>query len=108
VTPAPVASGERDLKRHIELFFEGVKRISTDHMQANFPTLSLPVFELQELNKRYRIIRDHSAFCFVDKATGDVLKSASWAAPAKHARGNIYDEHNGLSRITPYGVEYLR
>ena len=59
-----------------------------------------------------------SSFCFVVKADnntkelgamrrGDVMKAASFKAPAKHARGNIFDEHNGLSKITQYGVEYL-
>lgn len=27
---------------------------------------------------------------------GDVLKPANYKAPAKHARGNIFDSHNGL------------
>lgn len=59
-----------------------------------------------------------SSFCFVVKTDnktkelgemkrGDVMKAASFKAPAKHARGNIFDEHNGLSKITQYGVEYL-
>ncbi|MEH2517395.1 hypothetical protein V1279_002968 [Bradyrhizobium sp. AZCC 1610] len=106
--PVPAATGERDFDQAIETFFEGVKRISDDYMNANYPSLSKPVFELQKLQKRYRIVRDQAAFCFVDKATGDVLKSASWAAPAKHARGNIFDAHNGLAKMGPYGPAYLR
>jgi hypothetical protein len=30
-----------------------------------------------------------SVHCFIDNATGDVLKSAGWKTPAKGARGNI-------------------
>lgn len=48
-----------------------------------------------------------SVFCFIaneDSTTkslgtvkmGDVMKPASFKVPAKHARGNILDEHNGL------------
>ncbi len=92
----------------VATFFEGVKRISDAYMNERFPSLSKPVFELQKLQKRYRVVRDSSAFCFIDIATGDVLKSASWAAPAKHARGNVFDQHNGLSMIGPYGPQYLR
>lgn len=33
-----------------------------------------------------------SAWAFVEIATGDILKAASWASPAKHARGSIYSE----------------
>lgn len=35
---------------------------------------------------------------------GDLLKPASWKAPAKHARGNILD---GTARYGIYGPEYL-
>lgn len=38
-----------------------------------------------------------SVHCFIDNATGDVLKAAGWKAPAKGARGNIV---TGLDDIT--------
>jgi hypothetical protein len=44
---------------------------------------------------------------FVDKSNGDVLKAASWKAPAKHARGNIYAADFGKSAISAYGANYL-
>ncbi len=47
-----------------------------------------------------------SVFCFVDKTNGDVLKAASWKAPAKHARGSIY-KNNGRDAISAYGARYL-
>jgi len=31
-----------------------------------------------------------SVYCFVEKATGNILKAAGWKTPAKGARGNIY------------------
>jgi hypothetical protein len=47
-----------------------------------------------------------SAFGFVDKITGDVLKSAGWKGPAKNfARGNIRDERYGVGRIRWTGVQ---
>ena len=96
-----------DLTAALDRFFEGCKRISDEYMNANFPSLTKPAFKIQELQKRYRVVRDSAAFCFIDKATGDVLKAASWAAPAKHARGNIYDAHNGLEKMGPY-VPWLK
>lgn len=61
------------------------------------------------LVKRVRVHSNlHGAHCFVDFSTGDILKAASWQAPAKHARGNIFDEHNGLKDMTPYGPKSLR
>lgn len=35
---------------------------------------------------------------------GDLLKAATWKAPAKHARGNIID---GTARYGVYGPQYL-
>jgi hypothetical protein len=41
-------------------------------------------------------------YCFVDKSNGDILRAATWKAPAKIARGNIYQDFKDA--ITPYGV----
>ena len=51
--------------------------------------------------KFIKIIRQNSVWGFVAKSdgmhkgvpmrTGDVLKAAGWASPAKHTRGNIFD-----------------
>ena len=46
-------------------------------------------------------------YAFVDKVTGDLFKPAGWAAPAKHARGNINDE-SGLAACNKHGVAYLK
>lgn len=63
-----------------------------------------------EFGKKYaRIIKSdfgsRSAYCFVDMATGDILKAAGWKAPAKGIRGNI---RNGAADVTQYGAVYLR
>jgi len=39
---------------------------------------------------------------------GDVLKSASWRAPAKHARGNIFDVWGGVKWVSWTGLAYLK
>ena len=39
---------------------------------------------------------------------GDVLKPATYKAPAKHARGNVFDPNNGLGTIEWTGPGYLR
>lgn len=53
-------------------------------------------------------VNNRSAHCFIDRTTGDVLKSSSWKTPAKGARGNIFDAQNGLGRMGPYGTQYNR
>lgn len=56
-----------------------------------------------------KIVEDSgSAFAFIDKTTGNVLKPASWKAPAAGVRGNIYNEDRGLNCVGRYGIAYLR
>lgn len=63
--------------------------------------------------KRYaKIVLDRgnqkSVAGFVDLNNGDVLKAASWAAPAKKARGNIFSENQGMEAIDSAAfVRYL-
>lgn len=84
-----------------------VNKYYTEMSFSNPPTITY-----EEGKKYYRIVMNNvsgrSATAFIDKTSGDVLKSASWKAPAKHARGNIFDDHNGLAKMGPYGPAYLR
>ena len=98
----------------LQEWFEGCQKILRDYMEKEFPTNPPEHLELKVGPKYAKVskVRDGmdggSAWAFVDKTNGDVLKPASWRAPAKHARGNIYDEHKGLKFIGPYGPAYLR
>lgn len=65
------------------------------------------------LGKKYaRIIAERepgsksgSAYCFVNLQNGDILKTKSWASPAKGARGNIFAADR-LAGTTKYGAAY--
>lgn len=48
-----------------------------------------------------------SAYCFVERETGNILKPAGFKGPAKGTRGNIYNE-NQIQGCGPYGVAHLR
>ena len=64
--------------------------------------------------KFIKVIRDNSVWGFVAKSdgmhkgvpmkAGDVLKAAGWASPAKHTRGNIFD--NKLDYFSWTGPDY--
>lgn len=45
-------------------------------------------------------------YCFIEIATGNVLKGAGYKTPAKGVRGNIYEV--GKEGVGPYGALYLR
>jgi hypothetical protein len=75
---------------------------------------SSPVLQAQQ-----KIVVDHGqvrarvrhaqcgVYCFVDYATGNILKAADYRAPAKHPRGNIFNA-NPLQGCGVYGPAYLR
>ena len=93
-----------DLDTALQAFFEGVERIYGTYMAANFPNNPVEPFTMTKGNRYAKINRGGSVHVFVDLDNGDVLKAASYRAPAKGARGNIYDDRNGLGRINAYGV----
>lgn len=53
-------------------------------------------FYLESGRKYYKLIHkdgiSRSVHCFINKTTGDVLKSASWKSPAKGVRYNLLDD----------------
>jgi len=100
-------AAETTFKEHLEIFVKGCQMISDKHMER-YENLEKPVISHTEGKRYVKLIRNGSVHCFVDKTNGDVLKAAGWKAPAKHARGNIFDEHNGLGSMGEYGPAYLR
>lgn len=66
-------------------------------LKAAYPTCEINwgTVEVEVGKKRARLVaaspggHSRSALGFIDLNTGDILKAASWSAPAKHARGNI-------------------
>ena len=92
-----------DFKKALDSWLAGAQRIiDTYNAKMGFKDvekLSITV------GKAYYKIASKSVHAFISK-NGDVLKPASWKAPAKGARGNIFDEHNGLGRMGPYGPGY--
>ena len=103
-----------DFESKLKTFVEGCNKIYNDHMDESFPNNPRQTIEHRGGRKYAKLVtvnedgKSSSAFCFVNTENGDVLKSASWSAPAKGARGNVYDDNNGLARMTPYGAGYNR
>jgi len=66
-------------------------------------------------NKYIRLWADSSCWGFISRVDGDLkgspikkgdlLKPATWKAPAKHARGNIMD---GTAQYGVYGPSYIK
>jgi hypothetical protein len=89
-----------------------LQKITDDYHQKNYEHVKPPKFELSVGPRYIRVVSDdgvqHSAHSFIRRDNGDILKAAGWAAPAKHARGNIFAPDGGKSALTGHGsVRYL-
>lgn len=92
----------------LSTFLKGAQKIITDTFTRDFSKSTPAKLTSKAGHKFVKIISDGgSAWAFVNKENGDVLKPASWSAPAKHARGNIFDDANGLGSVSWTGPVYL-
>ena len=107
------------MKNKIEAWVERCQHLMDKYYAKNFPSLCRQVLVIN-WGKRYaKIVRTEtedgktkpfskSVWAFVDMTNGNILKPASWKSPAKHARGNVEDDQEGMGWIGPHGPAYLR
>ncbi len=98
-------------KDNVTKFVKDAQGVINEHMKQ-FPSLGVPKLTLDVGNRYIKVVREEthgkSVYCFIDMKNGDVLRAATWKAPAKHARGNIstYTDINQV--VSPYGAHYLK
>lgn len=98
----------------LKTFVEGCNKLVDDNWGEGFPENCKHTLEHRGGRKYAKIVtvtpsgETRSVHCFVNKENGDVLKAAGWKGPAKGARGNIFDDKNGLGRMSAYGPAYNR
>ena len=97
-------------------------KLIIDDYAANFPNLPVPTLEANEGRRYIKVNRttyyegpdgkmkknQECSHAFIDRESGDILKPASWSAPAKHGRGNLFDVTGGMAQMSAYGPAYLR
>lgn len=104
----------KDMAIAIDEFVAALQERINNHWEDRFPNLIPPIIDIDYGHKYARIVKvdqpggSKSVHCFIDLSNGDILKSASWKAPAKHARGNIFADDKGMSAVSEYGARYLR
>ena len=99
----------------VQAWMAKCQKMLDEYFAANYPKLvelgHTPTLVIDKGNRFYKIVKQEagsrSVFAFIDQ-NGDVLKPASWRAPAKHARGNLFDAKAGMGSMGPYGPAYLR
>jgi hypothetical protein len=100
-----------DFDTRLQEWLEANQKLLNDYYK-DIPTLNVPQLSLMRGKRYVRVVRtdpgSRSVHVFVDITNGDILKPASWKAPAKHARGNIFDKFKGMKWMSAYGAAYLR
>lgn len=108
----------KDINKAVIMLVKGnQKKIDAD-FKKNYSNLKPPILKIQKGKRYIKIIRvdqsgsSKSVHAFVDAKEGptfgDILKPASWKAPAKHARGNVFDGSWGVNSVGVFGPAYLR
>jgi hypothetical protein len=93
-------------------FLAHSQKTLTDYMTSQFPTLPFAALKAYEGGRYVKIVKEEgsssrSAWGFVDKTNGDVLKAAGWGVPAKGARANVFDR-GSWRNVGAYGPAYMR
>lgn len=92
-------------EKKLGTFVEGCQRIVDE---GRGRTIRRSILTMQHGTRYVKIIEyTNAVFCFVDRKNGDVLKAETWSRPARHARGNIFDQHNGLEHMLWTGPKYM-
>lgn len=104
-------STQPNFETALTAFVAACQALIDEYRAKNFPMLDRVVLTTDPGRRYVRIVRNErgsrSVYCFVDKTNGDILKSATWKAPAKIARGSIYDA-DPTKAVTVYGANYLK
>lgn len=95
-------------------FLDNVNLKRKEYYQNVLPNSQFNDLRVEIGNKFIRLWDGTSCWGFISRVDGDLkgapikkgdlLKPATWKAPAKHARGNIID---GTAKWGVYGPEYL-
>lgn len=78
-----------------------------DSVVETYPTLGIDDYVEFEIHEGRRFARVQKigkygthTFAFVDQSTGDIFRPATYRAPAKHARGNLFSEMGGREALS--------
>lgn len=117
-----MSKSRAEFETRVEEFRAIAEAVIREHFARQGFTFAVPHVEIHSRGRRFfKLVNTESdpetgdkrgqtmVHSFVEIDTGDIFKPATFKAPAKHARGNIWDEDGGRSSMTPQGgIKYLR
>jgi hypothetical protein len=124
-----LVSANADLNAKIAEFVKAADEVTAEYWEAQKFTFSPPprhradflsdkwvrVVTLEQRGEEWKVASVYAFIALVDNSTkalgnvkaGDVHKAASFKAPAKHARANVFDD-DFRKALTSHGIVYLR
>jgi hypothetical protein len=77
----------------IDLINKLMNKLDNDYSGFKMTTGNKYIKVISYVKPKYEgAFGQQSVHAFIDKKTGDIYKPASWNAPAKHVRFNIYND----------------
>lgn len=111
---------EGAIRTRLDAILKPINDAIGKHYATTFTHLTAPTVGIDGNGKKYlrvSLFRFHdsrgksypeSVYFFVDLTNGNLLKPATYKAPElKNPRGNVFDK-DILTKLTPYGVVYVR
>lgn len=112
---------QAEFEAALEAFRTTAEAVVRKHFARNGYTFAVPGVKIGGRGKRYvKLIdfeiregsdepREGSVHSFIEIETGNIFMPASYKAPAKHVRGNIFTETHGRESMSAAGhIHYLR
>lgn len=102
----------KDIKKAVETFVKGLDKVMKDwYKKMDYKNLELPTHEVSKGGRYYKVWRldgpSKSIVAFIDTKEdflGSIYKPASYRAPAKGIRGNVFSPQSGMEAINPHGL----
>jgi len=106
---------DEKLSKALDEFLDKWQATIDKWYRSQYPSLTPPTLKFKKGKKFVKITKVErnetggSVEAFIDMSTGDIFKSASCNARAKHPRGHVFSDDNGMEAIDVAGyVRYLR
>jgi len=103
-----MANIEPAILDRLERYVARLDELCVAYYEDRYDHVKAPEIRVEFGRKYAKVIRGGSVHTFIDLTNGNILKAASYKAPAPNGvRGNIFDDDCGMSCVGPFGALYV-